>query len=161
MEVIVIAIACMFTSSHAYQRDLVCDRQQTTPVWLYLPNQVDYVRLFMLGGLVLCRALPLGFAALYLTWWALDGVDGYLARRFNQVSAFGACLDVIIDNIGRIVWSLALEAPFGVFVPCLEWLTFAASQVCVCGGMGDKLRECYSVTICTTRQAKNVAGDAR
>jgi phosphatidylglycerophosphate synthase len=33
-------------------------------------------------------------------------VDGWAARRFNQVSTFGAWLDVIIDNIGRgILWT--------------------------------------------------------
>lgn len=33
-------------------------------------------------------------------------VDGWAARRFNQVSRFGAWLDVIIDNIGRgMLWT--------------------------------------------------------
>ncbi len=33
-------------------------------------------------------------------------VDGWTARRFNQVSKFGAWFDVIIDNIGRgILWT--------------------------------------------------------
>ena len=33
-------------------------------------------------------------------------VDGWAARRFNQVSKFGAWFDIIIDNIGRgILWS--------------------------------------------------------
>jgi phosphatidylglycerophosphate synthase len=33
-------------------------------------------------------------------------VDGWAARRFNQVSKFGAWSDVIIENIGRgIIWT--------------------------------------------------------
>jgi phosphatidylglycerophosphate synthase len=33
-------------------------------------------------------------------------VDGWAARRFNQVTKFGAWFDVIIDNIGRgILWT--------------------------------------------------------
>jgi phosphatidylglycerophosphate synthase len=33
-------------------------------------------------------------------------VDGWAARKFNQVSKFGAWFDVVIDNIGRgILWT--------------------------------------------------------
>lgn len=33
-------------------------------------------------------------------------IDGWTARRFNQVSTYGAWLDVVIDNVGRgILWT--------------------------------------------------------
>jgi len=33
-------------------------------------------------------------------------VDGWTARRFDQVTKFGAWFDVVIDNIGRgILWT--------------------------------------------------------
>lgn len=36
--------------------------------------------------------------------WA--GVDGWLARRLDQCSRFGAWLDVVVDNVGRgMLWS--------------------------------------------------------
>ena len=32
--------------------------------------------------------------------------DGYFARTLNQVSSFGAWLDVVLDNLGRgILWT--------------------------------------------------------
>ena len=34
------------------------------------------------------------------------GLDGYVARKFNQTSAFGAWFDVVIDIISRgMLWS--------------------------------------------------------
>lgn len=59
------------------------------PVFLYVPNCVGYVR----AALVLAAA---GFqgASPVAAWWlmavafVLDGVDGYLARRLNQVAGW-------------------------------------------------------------------------
>lgn len=70
-----------------------------------------------------------------LRWWALgvfvfaastDGVDGWVARRFNQCSEFGAFIDPIADKAllltGVIVLSLVDWGPAGWRLP----LWFAA-----------------------------------
>jgi phosphatidylglycerophosphate synthase len=66
-------------------------------VLLYWPNVVDYVRLLLAVGLFSWwdhRMRPLLFASLYIVGFVLDGVDGMLARRLNQVScnSLGALL---------------------------------------------------------------------
>jgi CDP-diacylglycerol--inositol 3-phosphatidyltransferase len=84
-----------------------------------------YFRLLLLVFAWLYWDYPKTFLVFYITQVLLDGlekifyfdskiffsccclaVDGWAARRFNQVSRFGAWLDVIIDNIGRgILWT--------------------------------------------------------
>ena len=64
-------------------------------------NWVTFLRL-----LLVCFALfhatdlsPLVFAGLLTFSVILDGVDGYLARRFNQSSVFGQYFDMEVDGI--------------------------------------------------------------
>jgi CDP-diacylglycerol--glycerol-3-phosphate 3-phosphatidyltransferase/cardiolipin synthase len=54
----------------------------------------------------------------YLRWWALgffvtaaatDGVDGWVARRFNQISKFGAYIDPIADKVLLLTGVLVLS----------------------------------------------------
>ena len=69
---------------------------------LTVPNVVTAVRL-----LCIPLFIYLLFGAHLQTWAALllallgitDWVDGYVARRFNQVSAFGKILDPVADRI--------------------------------------------------------------
>ncbi len=78
-------------------------------VWT-VPNIISFIRI---------ATIPLIawlIAANHL-WWALlvmalsassDGLDGYLARRFNQVSHLGQLLDPIADRLLIISCTLAL-----------------------------------------------------
>lgn len=52
---------------------------------------------------------------------ALDGVDGWVARRFNQETLFGATFDIAIDRIVEIVlWVVLAHLGFiGVWIPLL------------------------------------------
>ena len=54
--------------------------------------------------------------ALFLTILAfsLDGLDGYLARKFNEESKFGALLDIMSDRI--------VENTYWVVFAVLDWL---------------------------------------
>lgn len=65
------------------------DSNKKKQVLLYWPNVVDYIRLLLAVGLFSRwdhRMRPLLFALLYIVGFILDGVDGVLARRLNQVS---------------------------------------------------------------------------
>jgi CDP-diacylglycerol--glycerol-3-phosphate 3-phosphatidyltransferase len=76
----------------------------------------DYLTL--LRGLIICvlggflfSPQPDGRLAwipgfLYLTVVSLDGVDGFLARRLGQTSAFGEVLDREFDGLGTVVATL-------------------------------------------------------
>lgn len=98
------------------------------------------------------------FLVLYALNMALDGIDGAAARRLNQVcacssafralasalpccapavptaathvqiSAFGAWLDVIVDNIGRSFLWCRVAPEYGPWISCLEWVTFSCTH---------------------------------
>lgn len=71
---------------------------------LTIPNLVTLLRLALLPVFVLCFYIPsrwshlistVVFAAAGITDW----LDGYLARRLNQASSFGAFLDPVADKL--------------------------------------------------------------
>ncbi len=69
------------------------------------------------------------FVTLLLASFTLDALDGHLARSLNQATAFGAFLDVLIDNASRaVVWVSAVDGPAGVAVPLLEMTVFACTH---------------------------------
>lgn len=39
------------------------------------------------------------FSVLYFISFVCDGIDGWFARKFNQVSTFGAVLDMVTDRV--------------------------------------------------------------
>ncbi|XP_048581971.1 uncharacterized protein LOC5511306 isoform X2 [Nematostella vectensis] len=97
-------------------------------VFLFYPNIVGYFRLaFLVLAWVNIDCCPLTFLLYYGISAILDGVDGYVARSFNQTSAFGAWLDVLIDNVGRtMLWCYVSKS--GWLVSCLEWLVFVCTH---------------------------------
>lgn len=69
-------------------------------VYLYIPNIIGYIRVIInCGGFALCYTNKPLFAFLYFFSFVCDGLDGYLARKFNQVSTFGAVLDMVTDRV--------------------------------------------------------------
>lgn len=67
------------------------------------------------------------FLPLYAVSAFLDGIDGCIARRLGQCSAFGAWLDVLVDNVGRsVIWAMLYD--WGVFVVCIEWTVFVCTH---------------------------------
>ena len=101
------------------------------PVALYVPNVVGYARLALVVGAAAAPTFE-GQLACYATCGLLDFVDGVLARALNQCSAFGALLDVVVDNTARaIAWhhaGRAWDVPAFAFVPCVEWCVLAATH---------------------------------
>ncbi len=63
-------------------------------VLLYIPNIIGYIRI-----LFLIYFQKYDNYLYYILSYLLDGVDGFLARKFNQCSIFGYYLDMLIDRI--------------------------------------------------------------
>lgn len=69
-----------------------------------IPNSLTLLRVALIPIFILIFYIPLGWAklacAVIFTIAALtDLLDGYLARRLNQTSAFGAFLDPVADKL--------------------------------------------------------------
>ncbi|CAN8027426.1 hypothetical protein HPB47_026952 [Ixodes persulcatus] len=93
-------------------------------VFFYVPNVIGYFRMVIIAADWLLVKDDVWFAVLFFVSVLLDGVDGWAARYFRQVSAFGALLDVTIDLGARaMLWSLVWPR-FGGFISSIEWVGF-------------------------------------
>lgn len=79
--------------------------------WATFPNAVTLLRLILLAPVcvLLVRGGPDPLSVALLLAWALtDWIDGFLARRLDQVSRVGEAMDPVADRIGLIGIVLAL-----------------------------------------------------
>ncbi len=99
-------------------------------VLFYVPNIIGYLRIALLvSALWTGPAFPWFTFCLFLVNFSLDFFDGLLARTLNQTSAFGAWLDVAIDNTSRgVLYAWTLPGPAAAFPIALEFLTFVATH---------------------------------
>ena len=77
--------------------------QKVHPI-LNLPNILTLIRVLAIPVLVLVFYLPFQWsdvcaALLFLAAGLTDWLDGYLARKLNQTSPFGAFLDPVADKL--------------------------------------------------------------
>ena len=86
-----------------------------------MANFISIFRIFVMFAAVYLIYTQVGNTQAYL--WALiltiiafslDGVDGYIARKFNEVSKFGALLDIMGDRI--------VENTYWVLFAVMGWL---------------------------------------
>ena len=86
-----------------------------------MANFISIFRIFIMFAAVYLIYTQVGNAQAYL-WaliltilaFALDGVDGWVARKFNEVSKFGALLDIMGDRI--------VENTYWVLFAVMGWL---------------------------------------
>lgn len=69
-----------------------------------IPNLLTLLRILLIPVFVIAFYLPLSWANILCTGIFVlaaltDWLDGYLARRWNQTSAFGAFLDPVADKL--------------------------------------------------------------
>lgn len=80
-----------------------------------LPNLLTLFRLGLLPFIILLLFIPASWAAavaltLYAIGAATDWLDGYIARKYDQVSEFGTFIDPISDKIYVVTIMLMLVA---------------------------------------------------
>ena len=63
--------------------------------------------------------LPFSFA--FLCWgYIADNLDGYIARKLNQTSSFGALIDLFSDKVREILLSVLIIFQY----PDLQWVGY-------------------------------------
>ena len=102
--------------------------QQKNPV-LNLPNILTLIRVVAIPVLVLVFYLPFKWsdlcaALLFLAAGITDWLDGYLARKLNQTSPFGAFLDPVADKL-----IVAVALVMLVQVHATAWLAVPAMVI--------------------------------
>jgi CDP-diacylglycerol--glycerol-3-phosphate 3-phosphatidyltransferase len=75
---------------------------------LNLPNILSLLRIFLIPVLVVLFFLPFASAPIWATLVFVlaavtDWLDGYLARKWNQTSPFGAFIDPVADKLIVVV----------------------------------------------------------
>ncbi|KAK1259085.1 putative CDP-diacylglycerol--inositol 3-phosphatidyltransferase 2 [Acorus gramineus] len=92
-------------------------------VYLYIPNIIGYIRILMnCVAFAICFSNKKLFSILYFISFVCDGLDGWFARKFNQVSTFGAVLDMVTDRVSTaclLVILSKLYRPSLIFVALL------------------------------------------
>eukprot|EP00834_Sanchytrium_tribonematis_P002090 NODE_58_length_28395_cov_1.465720.p19 type:complete len:188 gc:universal NODE_58_length_28395_cov_1.465720:4158-4721(+) len=90
---------------------------RNSEILLNWPNLVGYVRILLLLGFLLTEQIEL-----YIVSYLLDALDGYLARKYNQCTLFGATLDMVVDRISSSVILLTrLQSSVNLFYVLLDW----------------------------------------
>lgn len=70
-----------------------------TDVFWFVPNIIGYLRIFLAGlALYYMERNTFYCVVCYVISCALDALDGFAARYFNQCSKFGAVLDMVTDR---------------------------------------------------------------
>jgi CDP-diacylglycerol--inositol 3-phosphatidyltransferase len=72
----------------------------STAIYWLIPNLIGYLRIVLVvSAFCICFDYPYWFVCLYGTSQLLDGLDGYLARRLQQATMYGAMLDMVLDRV--------------------------------------------------------------
>ena len=82
-----------------------------------IPNQITVFRILLIPIFILVFYLPISwnhFGAFAVFWIASvsDALDGYLARKLNQSSAFGAFIDPVADKLMVAAALIMIAADF-------------------------------------------------
>ncbi|KAJ4880039.1 putative CDP-diacylglycerol--inositol 3-phosphatidyltransferase 2 [Raphanus sativus] len=96
-------------------------------VYLYIPNIVGYMRVLLnCIAFAVCFSNKTLFSLLYFFSFCCDAVDGWCARKFNQVSTFGAVLDMVTDRVSTACLLVILSQ---IYRPSLVFLSLLALDI--------------------------------
>ncbi|XP_010436948.1 PREDICTED: probable CDP-diacylglycerol--inositol 3-phosphatidyltransferase 2 [Camelina sativa] len=96
-------------------------------VYLYIPNIVGYMRVLLnCIAFAVCFSNKTLFSLLYFFSFCCDAVDGWCARKFNQVYTFGAVLDMVTDRVSTACLLVILSQ---IYRPSLVFLSLLALDI--------------------------------
>lgn len=86
-----------------------------------IANALTFARILMIPMVMLCFFVPYPWgkpaaAMLFIAAAVTDSLDGYLARRLNQMSALGAFLDPVADKLMVAIALILLVSDEPVFL---------------------------------------------
>jgi CDP-diacylglycerol--glycerol-3-phosphate 3-phosphatidyltransferase len=99
-----------------------------------IPNQITLFRIILIPVFLIVYYLPVSwshFGAFAVFWVASvsDAVDGYLARKLNQSSAFGAFIDPVADKLMVSAALILLVQEYHVWWMSLSALIMIAREI--------------------------------
>jgi CDP-diacylglycerol--glycerol-3-phosphate 3-phosphatidyltransferase len=99
-----------------------------------IPNQITLFRIILIPVFIIVFYLPITwnhFGAFCIFWVAAvsDAVDGYLARKLNQSSDFGAFLDPVADKLMVVAALILLIQDYQVWWISISALLMIAREV--------------------------------
>ncbi|MBU1008262.1 CDP-alcohol phosphatidyltransferase family protein [Candidatus Dependentiae bacterium] len=106
--------------------------------WLTISNALTFLRILLVPIIVLGIANHLWTVVFFLLLFAglTDVLDGYLARRLNEQTVLGACLDPIADKFLLIASFAALSFVDSPSFSIPSWFVFlvCVREVTILGG---------------------------
>jgi CDP-diacylglycerol---glycerol-3-phosphate 3-phosphatidyltransferase len=99
-----------------------------------LPNQITLFRIILIPVFIFVYYLPVDwrhFGAFAVFWLASvsDALDGYLARKLNQSSAFGAFIDPVADKLMVVAALILLIEEYHVWWMSISALIMIAREI--------------------------------
>ena len=91
-----------------------------------MANIITLVRILCSIAILFCPVFSVAFYALYITAGLTDMIDGWVARKTNTVSAFGAKLDTIADFVFVIVCLVKLLPIMDIPIWLYVWIGIIA-----------------------------------
>jgi CDP-diacylglycerol--glycerol-3-phosphate 3-phosphatidyltransferase len=99
-----------------------------------LPNQITLFRIILIPIFLIIFYLPLSwshFGAFAVFWLAAvsDALDGYLARKLNQSSAFGAFIDPVADKLMVVAALVMIVQDYQTWLVAIPAIIMIAREV--------------------------------
>ncbi|MGV2874131.1 CDP-diacylglycerol--glycerol-3-phosphate 3-phosphatidyltransferase [Colwellia sp. E150_009] len=99
-----------------------------------LPNQITLFRIILIPVFLLIFYLPLSwshFGAFAVFWTASisDALDGYLARKLNQSSAFGAFIDPVADKLMVVAALVMIAQDYQTWLVAIPAIIMIAREI--------------------------------
>ena len=94
-------------------------------IWT-IPNVLTMIRLALIPvyWVLMAQGRPYWALAVYVSASLTDLADGYIARKYHQITNFGKLMDPVADKVMVLSVMLSFVLPMGGRDPVLPWAPF-------------------------------------